>query len=162
MIGSLLLSVALFGGNDPVVLAKALMLAETAYIETNGVVGPFDEEVLERAYTADFIAAYLAVLDAEEARNEPLLDGDPITGRQEYCQLRNLEIEAVAVEPMSAEVAARFQSQWCFDEVSAEVQEAVTEIVFHMVLVDGVWLVADFDHGDYGSFRRLLGELLTQ
>lgn len=158
MLGSVLLAATMLAGAQPIDFVKELMRYEVEFIEMSGQSGPFTDEALAVLFSEDFADAYNDVLDLAEARDEPLLDGDPITGRQEYCPLRGIHVEAGVITQTTATVTARFMSQTCFDIEPAFANE-VTEIVFHFVREDGEWAIDDFDHSLYGSFRGLLNEL---
>jgi hypothetical protein len=153
------MSVAMLVGNDPAPLVKTLMQLEIAYIDSVGEVGPFDDEALGRLYTEELAAEYRAMIDLGVARNEPTLDGDPITGHQEYCQLHGVAIDVGDETADTATVDVRFMSQWCFEDAPAEIRGEVTDITFHLVKIGDEWRIEDFDHSLYGSFRALLAEL---
>ena len=160
MLESLVVTLALLVGSDPVSLVKALIREEVALIEGAGLGDPFGKEAVDRLYTTDLAAAYAAVMDRQARLNEPLLDGDPITGHQEYCPLRGVAIELTARGDEAAVVTARFMSQWCYPEAGPAVAGEVTEVIFDLVRVGGEWRIDDFANSHYGSFRALLTQLM--
>jgi hypothetical protein len=157
-----LLSLALLVGTEPTELVKQLMREEVAMILAPGTIDPFGEEELLRLYTRDLALAYVDVMERQAALNMPLLDGDPITGHQEYCPLRNITANETARSAEAAEVTVTFESQWCFADAPAQIRGEVTTIVFALVTEGGEWRIADFNHSAYGSFHALLAELMLQ
>ena len=125
-------------------------------IAMNGAVGPFIPEAVDRLYTEELAALYLAVMALQEERNEPYVDGDPITGHQEYCPLEQIRFSSEAFSETEVSVTVSFMSQRCFDEAPPAIREEVTEIDFHVVQVGGEWRIDDFEHSLYGSFRAFL------
>ncbi len=156
----LLLSLALLVGTEPIELVKQLMREEVAMILEPGTVDPFGEEELLVFYTRELALAYVDVMERAAALNQPLLDGDPITGHQEYCPLRNLTAEETARDVAAAEITVTFQSQWCFADAPAEIRDEVTTIAFYLVPDSGEWRIFDFAHSAYGSFREHLAFLM--
>ena len=156
----LLLSLAILVGTEPIELVKQLMREEVAMILEPGTVDPFGEEELIRFYTHDLALAYATVMERQVAINQPLLDGDPITGHQEYCPLRNITAAETARDVAAAEITVTFQSQWCFAEAPAEIRDEVTTIAFYLVPDSGEWRIFDFAHSAYGSFREHLAFLM--
>ena len=118
--------------------------------------GPFDAEALDRLYTEDLANLYRSVVALEQERNEPYIDGDPITGHQEYCPLEQVRFSNLEMTGSRAQVTVSFMSQRCFDEAPLADREEVTEIDFHIVQVGGEWRIDDFEHSLYGSFRAFL------
>jgi len=155
MLSSLLVSIALFSANAPTTLVKAIMVAEIAYIETDGVVGPFDDDVLDRAFTEELANAYAAIAGFEPGTPAPL-DFDPITGHDDaYCPLRDVVIDDERTNGYTV-VEASFRSQWCLDDEPDEVRTAVTEVAFDVREIEGEWLIEDLRHSAYGSLLVLL------
>ena len=155
-----LLSLALLVGTEPIEVVKQLMREEVAMILEPGTVDPFGEEELLVFYTRDLAQAYVDVMERQAALNQPLLDGDPITGHQEYCPLRNITAEETARDAATAEITVTFQSQWCFADAPAEIRDEVTTIAFYLVPDSGEWRIFDFAHSAYGSFREHLAFLM--
>ncbi len=150
---------------DPVALVKEVMRLELWTIATGrppDADSPFGDAALDRFYTPELKAAYLAVMERSRLLNEPLLDGDPITGRQEYCPLRDLEVEMADGIDNRVGVTVAFRSQWCFPEAGPAVADELTVLAF--VLVRGVdgWRIDDFVDERQGSFRDLLADLMKQ
>jgi len=157
----LMLAIALLVGDSPVTLVKELMRQEIEYVGETGRGDPLAGEALNRLFTDDLREAFQNVIDLGAALGEPLIDGDPITGRQEYCStLRGVTVDGNFETQTTADVTATFQSQWCFPD-AGEAAGEVTEIVFHLVKRNGEWRIQDFDHSLYGSFREHLGYLMA-
>jgi len=150
--------------DDPVAVVRALMRLQQSLIATNGAdgEGPWSATSLDHFYTPELKAAYLAVMERSKQLGEPLLNGDPIVGRQEYCALRNLEVEMQAGAGNQVGVTAAFQSQWCFPAAGPAVAEAETVVAFVLTYVRGRWLIDDFVQEGQGSFRELLANLLRE
>lgn len=158
----MLVALALLVGDTPVTLVKELMRQEIDYLAQTGQGDALAGDALDRLFTEDLRQAFQGVIDLQEALGEPLIDGDPITGHQEYCPtLRGVTVDGDFETQTTAEVTARFLSQWCFPEAGPEVAGEVTEIVFRLVKVYDEWRIADFDHSLYGSFRDWLGLLMA-
>ncbi|MCW5714192.1 MAG: hypothetical protein KIT43_06760 [Bauldia sp.] len=158
----LILAITLLVGDSPVTLVKELMRQEIEYLGQTGRGDPLAGEALNRLFTDDLREAFQDVIDLQVALGEPLIDGDPITGRQEYCPtLQGVTVDGDFETQTTAGVTATFQSQWCFPEAGPEIAGEVTEIVFHLVKRNGEWRVADFDHSLYGSFREHLQYLMA-
>jgi hypothetical protein len=158
----MLVAMALLVGDTPVTLVKELMRQEIVYLGQTGEGDPLAGDALDRLFTEDLRQAYQGVLDLQQALGEPLIDGDLITGRQEYCPtLQGVTVDGDFETQTTADVTATFMSQWCFPEAGPEVAGEVTEIVFHLVKVYDEWRVEDFDHSLYGSFRDWLGMLMA-
>ncbi len=151
-------------GEDPVALVRELMRMQQTMIATNGAdgEGPWSPTSLDYFYTPELKAAYLAVMERSQARNEPLLNGDPIVGRQEYCTLRNLEVEMQAGAGNQVGVTAAFQSQWCFPEAGPAIAGAETVVAFVLTYDRGRWRIDDFVQEGQGSFRELLASLMRE
>ncbi len=158
----LIVAIALLVGDSPVTLVKELMRQEIEYLAQTGRGDPLAGEALDRLFTEDMREAYQGVVDLQVALGEPLIDGDPITGRQEYCTtLRGVTVEGDFETQTTAGVTARFMSQWCYPAAGPEVAGEVTEIVFSLVKRNDEWRIEDFDHSLYGSFRDWLGLLMA-
>ncbi|MGV8840426.1 MAG: hypothetical protein ACWA6X_08995 [Bauldia sp.] len=158
----LMVAIALLAGDTPVTLVKELMRQEIEYLGQTGRGDPLAGEALARLYTDDLRDAYQTVVDLQAALGMPLIDGDPITGRQDYCPaLQGVVVDGDFETQTTADVTARFMSQWCFADAGPAIAGEVTEIVFHLVKRNGEWRIADFDHSLYGSFRAWLGSLMA-
>lgn len=121
---------------------------------------PFSDTSLARFFTADFAAAYLAVMERQIQRNEPLIDGDLIANSQEYCPLAEITIESLQEGSDVAEVMASFTSQWCFAEIPADLASELTMVTFTLVRDGDAWRIDDFDSG--GSVRELFTALMRE
>ncbi|MCC6735549.1 MAG: hypothetical protein IT534_05410 [Bauldia sp.] len=158
----LIVSIALLVGDTPVTLVKELMRQEIEYLAQTGRGDPLAGDALNRLFTDDLQDAYQAVVDLQAALGMPLIDGDPITGHQDYCpSLRGIVVDGDFETQTTADVTARFMSQWCHPEAGPAVAGEVAEIVFHLVKYNGEWRISDFDHSLYGSFRDWLGTLMA-
>ncbi len=151
--------------DDPVALVKDLLRLEMWMISASdpGEDQPFSDSALVRFYTPALTGAYLAVMERQRVRNEPMLNGDPITGRQEYCPLRDIAV-GLAAPPTAdaATVIASFRSQWCYPEAGEAVAGEVTDLAFVLVQVDGGWRIDDFVDSRQGSLRELLATLMRE
>lgn len=155
----IILAASILMGASPIEVVKEVLRLEIAYVAMDFSADPFSEEALERLYSEDFADAYNEIMRLMEERNEPLLDGDPITGHQEYCALSGLTADEGVVTQTTATVTVSFGSQWCLEGAPPEVIGEVTTIVFHLSREDDRWVIDDFEHSLYGSFRAVLMEL---
>ncbi|MCW5696792.1 MAG: hypothetical protein KIS96_08675 [Bauldia sp.] len=160
MIDILLVTTALY--MQPVDVVKHVLTSEELameYVTTDS----FDESVIAGIYAPDLVAAYEAVMTRQEELNEPILEGNLITGRQEYCPLGDLVIDAPDM-PTEGEAAIHvsFASQWCFTEAPEAIRNEVTELTFRLVEVEEGWLIVDIDHSLYGSLAAYLADLAAE
>jgi hypothetical protein len=147
---------------QPVDVVKHVLTSENLAME---FVSPdsFDESVIQGLYYPDLVAAYDAVMTLQEERNEPILDGNLITGRQEYCPLEDVVVDAPEVPTEGeASVHVSFNTQWCFADAPDEIRNEVTEITFRLIEVEEGWLITDLDHSLYGSLMAHLADLAAQ
>lgn len=156
---------AFAANDDPVAVVKEVMRLELWTIATGlppGDDDPFSEASLGRFYTPALREAYGAVMARSARLNEPLLDGDPITGRQEYCPLKDVAVEMADGIDNKVGVTAVFRSQWCFPEAGPGVANELTELAFILVHGDDGWRIDDFVDARQGSFRDLLADLMKE
>jgi hypothetical protein len=147
--------------SDPEALVRELMRLELWSVASPeaGEDQPFSETSLDRFFTPEFAEAYRAVMDRQQQRNEPLIDGDLILDSQEYCPPIEIDLDHLGVGGSTAIIQVNFRTQWCWSDVPADVTERVDSVQFHLVHGEGGWRIADFDVAT-GSTVELFATLM--
>jgi len=133
--------------DDPEALIRELMRLELWSIATldAGEEQPFSETSLDRFFTPEFADAYRAVMDRQEQRNEPLIDGDLILNSQEYCPPVEIDLDHLGNSANAAIVQVSFRTQWCWSGVPNEITRRIDAVQFHLTKGEGGWRIEDFD-----------------
>jgi hypothetical protein len=147
--------------DDPEALVRELMRLElwSVAMPEPGEEQPFSETSLARFFTPEFADAYRAVMDRQEQRNEPLIDGDLILNSQEYCPPIDIDLDHLGNGSSAAIVQVSFRTQWCWSGIPPEITERIDAVQFHLTKGEDGWRIADFDAAGESTLE-LFAELM--
>lgn len=129
--------------------------------------GPDTPDYFDPAYIGNFSARLRKLyaqaskhpaFDTDEETGNPF-DYDPILSRQDGCPLKDVTLTEAGKTGAATDIVARFKGGTCFEGVSPEERDAISQIQFRVITEDGKPVIDEAITGEGDEKYALSDEL---
>lgn len=162
-----LLLPAMAQADEPIDTVRVLM-DMAAYNSTDPADGRhvqqeyFSANMLLRFFSEDFTRTFaMALLKANERREELMIDWDPIIGGQDSCPIKDIAYGPATEKDSKIKITVSFKAKTCFGDDSGK--DDVSEVTYTLIKEDvggtKIYLIDDIAHREEATLKATLQEM---